>query len=65
MTARTITGSERRRAVAAVDASPDGVDTIASTQPAVTSRNFIAISSGRTLRNRDGRGANDQPAGPM
>jgi hypothetical protein len=65
MTARTSTGSERRRAVAAVDASPDGVETIASTQPAVTSRNFIAISSDRTLRDRDRRGANDQPAGAM
>jgi hypothetical protein len=65
MTARTSTGSERRRAVAAVDASPDGVETIARTQPAVTSRNFIAISSDRTLRDRDRRGANDQPAGAM
>jgi hypothetical protein len=62
MTARTNTGSERRAPAAA--ASPEGVETIASTQPAVTSRNFIAISFGRTFSDRERRGANDQPARP-
>jgi hypothetical protein len=46
MTARTSTGSERRRAVAVVDTPHDKLETIAGTQPAMASRNFIAISSG-------------------
>jgi len=49
MTARTSTGSERRNAAAAARVWRNGMEAIASARLAMTSRNFIAISSDMTL----------------